>query len=231
MIIKKYFLPNFISLSSIMCGFISLYLASLNEIKFAAIMILLGGFLDSIDGKIARALKATNKMGKEIDSLADMTTFGMATGFLIYQGSLYHFGILGLLVAAFIPMFSAIRLARFNVKPTKGYFEGVPTTWTGTSIAILQGFYYNLFSPYFYLFYTIVISFLMISKFTYYKPNLNFFNKLSNKLILLSTVIAFFLFNVPIGFLIPIFWYPISGILYTIQEHQLENMETFKVKF
>ena len=230
MIIKKYLIPHFISLSSILCGFFSIILASYNEIKFAGLVILLGAILDGLDGKIARALKVTNKIGKEMDSLADLTTFGIAAGFLLYQGSLYKFGNLGILVAACVPIFSAIRLARFNMKPTKGYFEGMPTTWVGISIAILQGFYNQFFAPYFYFFFAIVVSFLMVSKFRYAKANPALFKRLSSKIVLSIAFITIFI-NFPVAFLIPVFWYTISGVVFTLFKRKQKDIRMYKVKF
>ena len=231
MIFKKYFIPNIISLSSILCGFIAIILASYgyNFIKYAALLIILGAVFDGLDGRIARALNVTNKLGKEMDSLADLTTFGLATGILLYQGSLYRLGNVGILIAAFIPMFGAVRLARFNLRPTKKDFEGMPTTWAGISIAILQGFYGNYFTPSFYMIYAITVSFLMVSKFKYIKPNLAFFKLLSSKIVLSVGFVMIFV-KFPIAFLIPLFWYSISGIFFTLMEQREISSKTLKVK-
>jgi len=231
MLIKKYFIPNFLSLSSIFCGFIAIILANYNEIKFAGFVILLGAVFDGLDGKAARALKVANKMGKEMDSLADLTTFGIATGYLLYQGSLYKYGNLGILAASLIPIFSAIRLARFNVRPTKGYFEGMPTTWVGISIAILQGFYSQLFSPYFYLFFALSVCFLMTSKFRYDKLNRGFLRRLSSRIVILLSFILIFVVDFPIAFLVPIFWYTISGVIFSLLKDNSKKIETYKVKY
>ncbi len=235
MFIKKYFIPNFLSLSSILCGFIAIILASYNEIRFAGILIILGGIFDGLDGKVARALKAANNMGKEMDSLADLTTFGIATGFLLYQGSLYKFGPpLGILIAASIPICAAIRLARFNTKtkPTKMYFEGMPTTWAGISIAILQAFYIRFFPPSFFLTFVIITSFLMISKFRYYKANKAFFKRLSSLIVIITFLFTIFVINLQVAILIPIFWYTVSGIFFSIRIFpKKDNIETLKLKF
>ncbi len=232
MLIKKYFIPNFLSLSSILCGFIAIVLASNNYIQHAASVIILGAVFDSLDGKVARVLKVANSIGKEMDSLADLTTFGVATGFLLYQGSLYKFYPMGILIAAFIPICAAIRLARFNTKSFKGYFEGMPTTWAGISIAILQGFYHQFFPATFFLAFAIIASFLMISKFRYYKASKAFFNRLSFKIVFFTWIIAIFIFNFSIALLIPLFWYTVSGLFFFIRFiKNKEKIEPYNVKF
>lgn len=230
MFIKRSIIPHFISLSSILCGFIAIIMASYNEIKFASYMILLGAFFDGLDGKVARMLKITSNFGKEIDSLADLSTFGIAAGYLLYQGSLYKFGTFGILFAAFIPIFSAIRLARFNIKPTKRFFRGLPTTWAGISIAILMGFYQNIFSSLFFLLFTLGLSILMISHLRYYKPSKNLFKLTPKKVILYLSILAFFIINFHLAVLISVFWYISSGIFFTLFK-QPDPLETYNIKY
>lgn len=231
MVIKRNFIPTIISLSSILSGFIAIVMASYDEIRFAAAMILLGALFDAIDGKVARALHATNDMGKEIDSLADLATFGLAPGYLLYQGSLYKFGNWGILVSAFIPIFAALRLARFNLKPTKHYFEGIPSTWAGISIALLQGFFYKSFSPYFYLIYAIVISFLMISSFHYLKPSIALFRLSAKKVIFYVLFLMILLINYQMLILLFILWYNLSGIFASLFKYKPKKLKSYKIYY
>ena len=99
--------------------------------------------LDSMDGRLARMLKADSQLGKELDSLADIVTFGVAPSFLVYYTYFHQFGILGTLVAGLFPLFGAYRLARFNISTDKSslnYFIGVPITAAGGIMAILTLF-------------------------------------------------------------------------------------------
>jgi CDP-diacylglycerol--serine O-phosphatidyltransferase len=99
--------------------------------------------LDSMDGRLARMLKADSTLGKELDSLADIVTFGVAPSFLVFYTYFFQFGILGLIVSGLFPLFGAYRLARFNISPPKSslnYFIGVPITAAGGIMAILTLF-------------------------------------------------------------------------------------------
>lgn len=130
------------TLGNLYCGFLSIGFAADGQFKNAAILILIGMMLDSMDGRVARMLKAETPLGKELDSLADIVTFGVAPSFLVYYTYFFQFGILGFAVAGLFPLFGAYRLARFNVSTTssKNYFIGVPITAAGGILAILTLF-------------------------------------------------------------------------------------------
>ncbi|MFD1639220.1 CDP-diacylglycerol--serine O-phosphatidyltransferase [Evansella tamaricis] len=136
-------IPNIFTLGNLYCGFLSIGFAASGEYNNAAILILIGMMLDSMDGRLARMLKAESDFGKELDSLADIVTFGVAPSFLVYYTYFYQFGFLGFAVAGLFPLFGAYRLARFNInasKTTKSYFSGVPITAAGGILAILTLF-------------------------------------------------------------------------------------------
>ncbi|WP_458414298.1 CDP-diacylglycerol--serine O-phosphatidyltransferase [Schinkia sp. CFF1] len=136
-------IPNMFTLGNLYCGFLSIGFAANGEFNNAAILILIGMMLDSMDGRLARMLNADSSLGKELDSLADIVTFGVAPSFLVYYTYFFHFGILGFVVAGLFPLFGAYRLARFNISPTKQslhYFVGVPITAAGGILAILTLF-------------------------------------------------------------------------------------------
>lgn len=131
------------TLGNLYCGFLSIGFAANGEFNNAAILILIGMMLDSMDGRLARMLKADSSLGKELDSLADIVTFGIAPSFLVYYTYFFHFGKLGFIVAGLFPLFGAYRLARFNISSTKTslhYFIGVPITAAGGIVAILTLF-------------------------------------------------------------------------------------------
>ncbi|QFT87803.1 Phosphatidylcholine synthase [Bacillus sp. THAF10] len=159
-------IPNMFTLGNLFCGFLSIGFAASGEYSNAAILILIGMMLDSMDGRLARMLNADGELGKELDSLADVVTFGVAPSFLIYYTYFFQFGFLGLSIAALFPLFGAYRLARFNINATKStgkYFTGVPITAAGGILALL-----TLFGNFIPQIVTTVIftafCFLMISK-------------------------------------------------------------------
>jgi CDP-diacylglycerol---serine O-phosphatidyltransferase len=136
-------IPNMFTLGNLYCGFLSIGFAANGQFNNAAILILIGMMLDSMDGRLARMLKADSQLGKELDSLADIVTFGVAPSFLVYYTYFHQFGILGTLVAGLFPLFGAYRLARFNISTDKSslnYFIGVPITAAGGILAILTLF-------------------------------------------------------------------------------------------
>lgn len=97
--------------------------------------------LDSLDGRVARLLRVDSQMGKELDSLADVVTFGAAPAVLMYYTSFSNYGIIGLYIAGLFPLFGAYRLARFNVTPSSTsmkYFTGVPITASGRACCFLN---------------------------------------------------------------------------------------------
>ncbi|WP_246943790.1 CDP-diacylglycerol--serine O-phosphatidyltransferase [Bacillus pinisoli] len=136
-------IPNMVTLGNLFCGFLSIGFAASGEFKNAAILILIGMMLDSMDGRLARMLNADSTLGKELDSLADIVTFGVAPSFLIYYTYFFKFELLGLAIAGLFPLFGAYRLARFNITPSKSslhYFVGVPITAAGGILALLTLF-------------------------------------------------------------------------------------------
>ena len=132
-------LPNMITLSSIFCGFLSIREASAattsTQFAGAALLLVFAMFFDMLDGRVARMTKTQSAFGLQIDSLADVVSFGAAPAILVYQWSLVRLGGMGLFVSFAFLACGAIRLARFNVlamgeggeptKPSK-YIVGLP---------------------------------------------------------------------------------------------------------
>ncbi|WP_331248280.1 CDP-diacylglycerol--serine O-phosphatidyltransferase [Evansella clarkii] len=135
-------IPNIFTLSNLLFGFLSIGFSIMGEYQNAAVTILIGMMLDSMDGRLARKLNAETEFGKELDSLADIVTFGVAPAILIFTTTFADLGILGLLIASMFPVCGAIRLARFNVDTSgsSSYFTGVPITAAGGIIALLTLF-------------------------------------------------------------------------------------------
>jgi CDP-diacylglycerol---serine O-phosphatidyltransferase len=134
-----FLLPNLITLSSVFCGFDAIRIAAgaqaEGDFYRAALLIVFAMLFDTLDGRVARMTKTQSAFGLQIDSLADVISFGVAPSMLVYQWTLYRLGTLGLVVAFLFTACGAIRLARFNVlstgengKPTKPskYIVGLP---------------------------------------------------------------------------------------------------------
>ena len=130
-------LPNLFTVSSIFCGFYAITLCSGEatpvQLYQAALAIFFGIFFDGFDGRVARLTKTQSMFGQELDSLADVISFGVAPGILIYKWALQGLGMPGLIVSFIFAACGALRLARFNVlairNPHGGssrFFVGMP---------------------------------------------------------------------------------------------------------
>ena len=164
-----------------MCiGLTSIRFALDGRFELAIIAIIFAALIDGLDGRIARLIKGTSKVGKELDSLTDMISFGVAPAFIMFFWKLNTLGRFGWLLCLIYVICVALRLARFNVNSGQepswkdNFFEGVPSPAGGilvlTPLIIsLSGFdffklNYNIIVPTFF----ILTSLLLISKFPTY---------------------------------------------------------------
>lgn len=124
----RYIIPNALTLANVACGFVSLIWAAEGDLLWAATFIGLGAIVDFLDGFSARLLKAATEFGKQLDSLSDMVTFGLAPAFLFYQFNYYMGSGWYNILSVLIVLGAAARLARFNIG-TEGQdgFTGLPT--------------------------------------------------------------------------------------------------------
>ncbi|UCE18087.1 MAG: CDP-diacylglycerol--serine O-phosphatidyltransferase [Gemmatimonadota bacterium] len=133
-------LPYFFTVSNLFCGFLAVAY-SLNEQYVAASwLIIAAGFLDGLDGKIARFTGSSTRFGVEFDSMADLISFGVAPAVLLYKYQFYRLEFLGWILMFFYIAAGAFRLARFNLHfkgVREGYFRGIPITMAGMTIAAL----------------------------------------------------------------------------------------------
>ena len=173
-------LPNMLTLIGVCIGLTSIRFALDGRFEFAIIAIIFAALIDGLDGRIARLIKGTSKVGKELDSLTDMISFGVAPAFIMYFWKLNSLGRFGWLLCLIFVICVALRLARFNVNSNQepswrdNFFEGVPSPAGGilvlTPLIIsLSGFNfiklnYDLIVPIFF----VATSFLLISKFPSY---------------------------------------------------------------
>ncbi|WP_437659089.1 CDP-diacylglycerol--serine O-phosphatidyltransferase [Sorangium sp. So ce1182] len=147
-----YLLPNLITLSSVFCGFDSVRLSasarSDDDFQRAALLILFAMLSDTLDGRIARMTRTQSAFGLQLDSLADLVSFGVAPSMLVYQWSLHRLGLAGVLGGFVFTACGALRLARFNVLATRDavhsvapprYIVGLPVTGAaGILVAIVM---------------------------------------------------------------------------------------------
>ena len=143
-------IPNIITLANLTCGLLSIIFAFQGNLKLAALCIFAGAFFDFFDGLAARLLKVNGELGKQLDSMADMVTFGVAPGMILFHFMYYlnHDIIFRIattdslffpeLLALLIPIFSAYRLANFNIDTRQTTsFIGLPTPALAIFIAAL----------------------------------------------------------------------------------------------
>jgi CDP-diacylglycerol---serine O-phosphatidyltransferase len=124
-----YLLPSSLTLGNLFCGFYALIAIYNDEYRTAALAIVLATVFDTLDGAVARMTGATSELGIQLDSLADLVSFGVAPGLLAYVMALKPFGWIGGLAAFAFAACGAFRLARFNVQThvlDKRYFVGLP---------------------------------------------------------------------------------------------------------
>ncbi len=172
----RYLLPNILTLGGVCLGISSIKFSIDGNYSLAVIFILLAAILDALDGRIARLIKGTSEFGKELDSLTDFVSFGIAPVFILYFWELNNYGKLGWAITLIYSVCCVLRLARFNLTTVdekqlwkSNYFEGVPSPAGG--ILILMPLIFELsdlnlnfniknLTPYF----TILIAVLLVSK-------------------------------------------------------------------
>ncbi len=130
-------IPHLFTLLNLAFGVISIVLTMRGDFRYAALVVVGSLVADGLDGRLARILRADGEFGKELDSLADLVSFGTAPALLLYEMILKDLGYFGLAVAIVFPMCGALRLARFNIIKTSGFFLGVPITAAGTLLSCL----------------------------------------------------------------------------------------------
>ena len=169
-------LPNALTLINICIGLSSIKFALDAKFELSIIAIIFAAIFDTLDGRVARLLKGTSLVGKELDSLADLISFGVAPAFIMFFWSLNNLGKFGWLLTMIYVVCVALRLARFNVNSNSepswkdNYFEGVPSPAGGMLILMplilslsqinIININYDILVPMFF----ILISFLLISK-------------------------------------------------------------------
>ncbi len=164
---SRVILPNILTLIGVCIGLSSIKFAFDGKFELSVIAVIVAGIIDGLDGRIARLISGTSKVGKELDSLTDVISFGVAPAFIMYFWTLSEIGRLGWLISLIYVICVALRLARFNIssggEPSwkDNFFEGIPSPAGG--VLVLMPLIYN-FSEFqlFNLNYKIVVPILFI---------------------------------------------------------------------
>jgi CDP-diacylglycerol---serine O-phosphatidyltransferase len=127
--VTRSIIPSLFTSMNLFCGFFAIVKATEANYSMAAWLIVLGGIFDALDGAMARLTNSSSEFGVELDSLADVVTFGTAPSFILYSSFFKEWGTVGVVLAALPALCGALRLARFNVQLVgfdKDYFRGLP---------------------------------------------------------------------------------------------------------
>lgn len=171
-----YLVPNLLTTGNLFAGLAAVVLVFHGRFEAAAIAILIAIVFDILDGTSARLMQSTSEFGVEYDSLADLISFGLAPGLLIYVWALNSPGMLGAAIMFTFVACGALRLARFNVMRTSGdgkFFTGLPIPAAAGLIATLlifdghMGHMNSEVKPIAILITSLILSFLMVSTFKY----------------------------------------------------------------
>ena len=145
----RYLLPNILTLGGVCLGISSIKFSIDGNFSLAVILILFAAILDALDGRIARLIKGTSEFGKELDSLTDFVSFGIAPVLILYFWELNNYGKLGWAITLIYSVCCVLRLARFNLTKVSetedwknNFFEGVPSPAGG--LIILTPLIYEL---------------------------------------------------------------------------------------
>ena len=220
---SRVILPNILTLIGVCIGLSSIKFAFDGKFELSIIAVIIAAIIDGLDGRIARLIKGTSKVGKELDSLTDVISFGVAPAFIMYFWSLSEIGRLGWLISLIYVVCVALRLARFNVSSEgesswkDNFFEGIPSPAGGVLVLMPLVFSlsefkflninYQVIVPTLF----IIISILLISKIPTYSLK---------KIVVPRSASIFLLFSVILYFgLVLVYTFNaiiISGIIYLL---------------
>lgn len=166
---RKSNIPNIFTFINLSFGILSILATFESNYILACVFIIIAALVDRYDGRIARFLQVSSDLGKELDSLADLVSFGVAPSILVFLhynfSALGPYGILGLIALLLFPICGAFRLARYNATSFEGVFTGVPITVTGSVIALFVLLTINYSVPVIIPFILLILgSYLMVSK-------------------------------------------------------------------
>jgi len=241
--LSRSFLPNSATALNLYSGFLSIIFASNNDFHLAALFIFIAAFFDLIDGLLARLTNTSSKFGVELDSLADIVSFGAAPSFLIYKSYLYQYDFIGILISSLILIFGAFRLARFNVQleniKTKFDFKGLPIPVAAITLASFILFYHNglnIIDPFSYLIIPsiLLLTLLMVSKIRYNTiPKIKYLTTFGKISVAFISLVCLTLITITDGvaFFYMIWFHIFYGIIRYLYLLIFNNNDSSEVKF
>jgi len=173
---SRYILPNVLTLVGVCLGISSIKFAMDGNFSLAVLFVVVAAILDGLDGRVARMIKGTTEFGKELDSLTDFVSFGIAPVFIIYFWELNQFGRVGWLLVLLFSVCCVLRLARFNLTKFESneewkmnFFQGIPSPAGGCLILFPVMYELSVFNNFFELknltpYLVVLASLLLISK-------------------------------------------------------------------
>jgi CDP-diacylglycerol--serine O-phosphatidyltransferase len=225
--------------TSLFLGFWAIIEAFDGNYLMACWLIVIASICDGLDGKIARYTKSSSELGVELDSLADIVSFGVAPSVLLYTISFHKFGFSGILLAALPLFFGAVRLARFNVSASlteKKNYVGLPIPMQATTIATFIVFNHALWGSLtleiLLLPITLALTLLMVSQISYdAMPRLTFHDTRKNlfKLLLIIAGIIVVAINPSLFFFPLMVIYVLKGIIFAVMGLQIPEEELEEV--
>jgi|TARA_B100001029_G_scaffold178221_1_gene184491 CDP-diacylglycerol--serine O-phosphatidyltransferase len=172
----RHILPSVLTLIGVCLGISSIKFAMDGNFNLAVLFIVIAAILDGLDGRVARMIKGTSEFGKELDSLTDFVSFGIAPVFVIYFWELNQFGRIGWLIVLLFSVCCVLRLARFNLTKFEdneewkmNFFQGIPSPAGGCLVLFPVMYELSSFSSFFEIknlspFLVVLSSILLISK-------------------------------------------------------------------
>ncbi len=233
-----YVLPNIFTSLNLFCGFFAVISSIDGKFIAAAVAILVAAVFDLLDGKIARATNTTSQFGIEYDSLADLVSFGLAPGLMIYLWALQPLGRIGWLAGFLFMACGALRLARFNTQAGSSsgkYFTGLPIPAGASTAATVVLFSHRIgFQgtdyPIVMLILLYVLSFLMVSTIKYFSfKDLELFKRINFNVLVATILVLIFVAAQP-SLALLLFWigFILSGPINYVRHHRTAAEEDAK---
>jgi len=237
----RYILPSVLTLVGVCLGISSIKFAMDGNFSFAVLFLIVAAILDGLDGRVARLIKGTSNFGKELDSLTDFVSFGIAPAFIIYFWELNKLGKIGWLIVLFYAVCCVLRLARFNLTKFEdkeewknNFFQGIPSPAGGCLILLPLIFELSNFSNLMSLkvitpYLIIIVSLLLISKLPTYSFKKILINRNMTIFLLLGvglffvSIIQFTFETLSLGLLIYLLLLPLGILNYNKKSKSVEN--------
>ncbi len=158
-------LPNMLTYLNLTLGLLAIVAIVSEMYVISALLIIVAALMDRLDGQLARKLDVVSEFGKELDSLCDLISFGVAPAILMWSFHMANMGVMGFFVVALFAISGAYRLAFFNITDFDGFYMGIPITLCGGIVAVMALYSVNYDTNIYVLgFIMLLLSYAMVSK-------------------------------------------------------------------